>query len=77
MYNPLTNELKEIPIDELLEYENIGWLYGNNYASNKNKIYITKNKSNKRVNIEDLELYLQDGWIKGMYNKKYDKSIKK
>lgn len=76
MYNPLTNELRCITLDKLEEYESNGWLYGNNYVSNKNKLYITKNKKNKRIKTEELELYLLNGWVKGMYNKKYDKSLK-
>ena len=62
---------------KLEEYESNGWLYGNNYVTNKNKLYITKNKKNKRINIEELDVYLLNGWVKGMYNKKYDKSLNK
>lgn len=45
-----------------------GWVYGNNYISIKIE-YITKNKKNKRIDSQDLDKYLSDGWVKGMYNK--------
>jgi len=77
MYNPITDKLKNIPINEICNYESKGWVVGNNYSTNINKIYITKDKKNKRIKEKDLESFLVDGWEKGMYNKKYDKDLKK
>lgn len=36
----------------------------------KNRIWITKNKVNKFIKPEELDLYLQQGWIKGSYQSK-------
>lgn len=73
MFNPVTNELKNVPLNEIDKFTEDGWKLGVNYIGVAGRIYITKDKKNKRVNPEELECYIQLGWKHGMYNKKYDK----
>lgn len=72
MRHPETGKVKNVPIVLIDEYVNNGWIFGSGYAPNKNRIYITKDKKNKRIKKEDLSLFLTDGWVKGMYNSKYN-----
>jgi hypothetical protein len=71
MYNCVTKELKNIPIEQVNDYLLNGWVNGTGYSANKNTIYITKDNKNKRIQCEELDEYLTNGWNKGMYNSRY------
>lgn len=71
MFNPITNELKNVPLNEIDKLLEEGWKLGVNYKGVGGRIYITKDTKNKRIDPEELEKYIQLGWKKGMYNKKY------
>lgn len=66
MYNPNNNESKFIIPEEQQKYIDMGWKFGMGYRQkNKNKqCFIFKNDVFLKINIEFLDQYLKDGWIK-------------
>lgn len=72
MYNEDTDTVKLVLKSEISKYILEGWILGNPHSACKgekngawNKICINNGIINKRVKLEDLEKYLNTGWIKG------------
>lgn len=56
---------KFVPLDQKQDYLDKGWELGSNVSTCKDMIFVTKNKEIKRINNDELKIYLQNGWSKG------------
>jgi len=71
MTNPIEMKLIYVNKEFITDYEKQGFILGNLLSGvNKNRIYVNKNNKNKRIDNENLDLFLSKGWIKGRVQKK-------
>ena len=68
MFNPMTNELRNIDVDDVPKYIENGWKLGVNYKAVKNRIYITKDKINKRIYPEEATEYINEQEFESLNN---------
>ena len=66
MYNPATNESVIVESSLQQQYLDTGWKYGmGKRAKNKTKqCFVFKDDKYKKIDIELLDVYIKDGWIK-------------
>lgn len=70
IYNDSTGITKLIAVDDSIP---IGWSLGNKHIKNKNRIKITRLNICKSVYSEEVDQYLNDGWILGSPSCQYIK----
>jgi len=83
-YSSMTKGMKRINngvvetnvrVDDIPQYIESGWVLGSLSSSTKDTVWINKNCSNKMVSKSELNSFLNDKWVIGMYRK--DKSNSK
>lgn len=67
MSNPLTHECRQCPVELEDEYRQYGWVKGRSESSFKmsDRVWMTKNGKNTRVQVDQVEQFKQDGWVEG------------
>ena len=70
-------ETKRILKDDLIFYINEGWKRGSNVNTNFGRVCILNRNTNeqKYIQPEELQEYLDNGWVTGRYGKTIDKKV--
>lgn len=67
MSNPLTHECRQVSVELEDKYKQYGWVKGRSESSFKmsDRVWMTKNGKNTRVQVDRVEQFKQDGWVEG------------
>lgn len=66
MHHPISGKRIAVPEEEIADMEKQGWRQGRLISSTTNTKWIHRESEKKMVHIEELQTYLNMGWIKGL-----------